>query len=245
VKKLSKGMQCYNCDNCNKEFFRFKSQVRGKTKSCSKECSSKALASSGILTGENNPNYRHGKHCIESLCQCGNEKDYRATKCAICSHKGFPKRVEYGTNDSDILEASKSLTSYIEIAEGLGVSRQRVSEVLKENNVDISHFVACRDRPSSFENVFKLRTSGKRSQLPRQHILRYELIDYRCSGCGIFDEWNGSPIVLELDHINGNSLDDRFENLRILCPNCHSQTTTYRGRNATKLKRNARSSSTS
>lgn len=43
--------------------------------------------------------------------------------------------------------------------------------------------------------------------------------------------WNGMPIPLELDHINGINTDHRLENLQILCPNCHAQTSNYRGRN--------------
>lgn len=49
---------------------------------------------------------------------------------------------------------------------------------------------------------------------------------YRCAWCGL-DEWRGSRLVLQLDHINGVSNDHRLENLRLLCPNCHSQTDTY------------------
>jgi len=47
--------------------------------------------------------------------------------------------------------------------------------------------------------------------------------------CGL-TEWNNKPISLELDHINGINNDNRLENLRIICPNCHAQTPTYRGR---------------
>lgn len=48
----------------------------------------------------------------------------------------------------------------------------------------------------------------------------------RCEECGL-TEWNGEKISLHLDHVNGDNLDNRIENLRILCPNCHSQTETY------------------
>lgn len=44
-------------------------------------------------------------------------------------------------------------------------------------------------------------------------------------------EWNEEPIPLELDHVNGRRDDNRLDNLRIVCPNCHAQTSTYRGRN--------------
>ncbi|MEA3056309.1 MAG: hypothetical protein QOD30_1741 [Actinomycetota bacterium] len=52
----------------------------------------------------------------------------------------------------------------------------------------------------------------------------------RCQHCGRA-QWRCRPIPLELDHVNGDPTDNRFENLRVLCPNCHALTDTYCGRN--------------
>jgi hypothetical protein len=54
-----------------------------------------------------------------------------------------------------------------------------------------------------------------------------------CEICGISD-WNDKPLECELDHIDGNSSNHKLENLRILCPNCHSQTITFRAKNIKK-----------
>jgi hypothetical protein len=61
-------------------------------------------------------------------------------------------------------------------------------------------------------------------------LLREGILEYKCYLCGL-TEWNGKPIMLQLDHINGVHLDHRIQNLRLLCPNCHSQTETFAGRN--------------
>jgi len=53
---------------------------------------------------------------------------------------------------------------------------------------------------------------------------------YKCSICKL-EKWIGQPISLEIDHIDGNNQNWKRENLRLLCPNCHAQTPTYRGRN--------------
>ena len=62
-------------------------------------------------------------------------------------------------------------------------------------------------------------------------ISEYDLLPPNCSECGIFPKWNGLPLAIHTDHINGVNTDNRLENLRRLCPNCHSQTATYSGRN--------------
>lgn len=70
------------------------------------------------------------------------------------------------------------------------------------------------------------------SELLRKYLHHYKLKEYVCSNdkCNITD-WHGEHLTLELDHINGKRGDNRLENLRWLCPNCHSQTPTFRGYN--------------
>jgi hypothetical protein len=64
----------------------------------------------------------------------------------------------------------------------------------------------------------------------KNRLLAEGIKNAQCECCGI-TEWNGKLAPIELDHINGNHHDNRLENLRILCPNCHAQTNTYRGKN--------------
>lgn len=62
------------------------------------------------------------------------------------------------------------------------------------------------------------------------YIINKNLISYICSECGNDDKYNGKPLTLYLDHIDGNPVNNVLENLRFLCPNCHSQTDTYAGK---------------
>jgi len=67
----------------------------------------------------------------------------------------------------------------------------------------------------------------------RKTVINENLIPYECNECDITD-WKGKKLSLHLDHINGCNGDNRIENLRFLCPNCHSLTETYTGRNKVK-----------
>jgi len=76
-------------------------------------------------------------------------------------------------------------------------------------------------------------TYQNRSSLKRR-LVNEGVLKYRCEECGI-KEWNNKPISLQLEHKNGVNNDNRLGNLSLLCPNCHSQTTTFAGGN-TKIK---------
>jgi len=69
----------------------------------------------------------------------------------------------------------------------------------------------------------------------KRRLLKENKIKNECSICGL-SEWNLKPLTLVLDHINGINNDDRTENLRLLCPNCNSQTSTFCGRNIKKKR---------
>lgn len=103
----------------------------------------------------------------------------------------------------------------------------------------ITSFVGREIRPQlSNEVVFvKNSTYSNRTSLKKR---LYKLgFKEECSECGTGNEWNGKPITLQLDHINGIHDDNRLENLRIICPNCHSQTETFAGRTKGPVKTKA------
>lgn len=62
-----------------------------------------------------------------------------------------------------------------------------------------------------------------------------KITEYKCQVCNL-SEWNNKPLTLEVDHTDGNNQNHELSNLRYLCPNCHSQTETWRGRNIKKSK---------
>jgi Zn finger protein HypA/HybF involved in hydrogenase expression len=90
---------------------------------------------------------------------------------------------------------------------------------------------------SKYKYIALCENSNIHRGVLRNKIIKEGLILYKCSECGIINEWNGKKLVLELDHISGDSSDNRIENLRFLCPNCHSQTPTFKGRNKPKSEK--------
>jgi 5-methylcytosine-specific restriction endonuclease McrA len=90
---------------------------------------------------------------------------------------------------------------------------------------------------TTIEDVFRENSLYNRSNL-RARVIKEKLINYKCAICGIDGYWNYNKLTLQIDHINGNGTDHRIENLRFLCPNCHSQTETFGARNYKANKKN-------
>jgi 5-methylcytosine-specific restriction endonuclease McrA len=81
----------------------------------------------------------------------------------------------------------------------------------------------------------QLLSSGKSRYNIKHRLIQAGLLRNRCDECGL-SEWRDCPLVSHIDHINGVKNDHRLENLRMLCPNCHSQTETYSGHNAKRRR---------
>lgn len=84
------------------------------------------------------------------------------------------------------------------------------------------------------EDIFVVNGTFDRRVLKRRLFARGR--KEQCEECGLENQWQGKAISLQLDHINGIPNDNRLENLRFLCPNCHSQTETFAGRKTIKAK---------
>lgn len=102
-------------------------------------------------------------------------------------------------------------------------------EVLKKNHYKKLQEIRSKDQRSDLD-LFK-ENSEYATYSIKKRIIKRQLIKYECEKCKNKGKWQGEDLGLQLDHINGKSNDHRLENLRFLCPNCHSQTPTFASRN--------------
>jgi Zn finger protein HypA/HybF involved in hydrogenase expression len=116
---------------------------------------------------------------------------------------------------------------------------------LDEDNIDYSHIAEGKyhNLGRNFSNLEKtplLDVLTKNSKYSRgrlkRRLISENILENKCSNCGIGNSWQGNPLTLQLDHINGVSDDNTLSNLRLLCPNCHSQTETFAGKSTKRKK---------
>jgi hypothetical protein len=150
-------------------------------------------------------------------------------------------RQEYG--DADIRRAVAESYTMANVLRLLGLlprggNYATIRRAFVRLGLDTSHFKGqawskgLSRPPANMVPLDQVLVEGRPTQSNdlRMRLLAAGLKDARCEVCGL-SEWNGKRIPLELDHVNGRRDDNRIENLRLVCPNCHAQTPTYRGRN--------------
>lgn len=130
-----------------------------------------------------------------------------------------------------ILQKLKSKVTINALRNETGLGVNILKRILKENNIPYISNQNHKGRVAvSFADTFTTNSKSSNSKIVNC-IKQHNLIPYdKCYKCGL-DSWIDGKLVLELDHINGNNTDNQLENLQFLCPNCHSQTPTYKGRN--------------
>jgi hypothetical protein len=148
--------------------------------------------------------------------------------------------------DEQLIEAVKTSVSVRQCVlkcglKETGINSQNIKLHIKRLNLDTSHFLGKGAGKGATHNYTKRCTveemmveNGKRkdASVIKKYLIDKKIWEYRCIECKLSD-WQNKPISLHIDHINGNPADNRIENLRLLCPNCHSQTSTYCSKNKT------------
>ena len=147
----------------------------------------------------------------------------------------------------ELIELTKQSISYSDMLRKLKLStngstnHRTLKSYLEKHSISTKHFTLSipNKRPNNVYTLNEILIEN--STYTNRHSLKKRLItegyfEYKCNICTI-SNWNNTPISLQLDHINGVHNDNRIENLRLLCPNCHSQTATYAGKNTSKNKK--------
>lgn len=133
----------------------------------------------------------------------------------------------------DLQQAVDKAECFTDVLRTLGVlprgdNHQTVRKHIKKHKINISHLQYKPRRGGVIvadEEVFTQKSKVASAVVKRRYLkLRKDL---KCDNCSILPKWNGKPLVLQLDHIDGDSTNNQLINLRLLCPNCHSQTETW------------------
>ena len=160
------------------------------------------------------------------------------------------KRMARQRTKEEFEKAAKQAFSIAGMCRNLGLkpcggNYRLMHNAIEKHNIDTEHFrgkgwnIGLVFRPNKTKHISEILTqySTYQSYKLKNRLLLEGLKQHICECCGN-TTWNGKKIPLELHHINGNNRDNRLENLKLLCPNCHALTDSYRGKNnGSKKKR--------
>lgn len=145
----------------------------------------------------------------------------------------------YQVSDDDFRQIIANNFSYSDCLRALGLgtrggsSTDTLKRRINELQCSTAHFSLQKSgayQKHSLDDILIEHSSYANIASLKRRLINENVLPYKCAICGL-TEWQGKPIVLQLDHINGVHDDHRINNLRFLCPNCHSQTETYAGKN--------------
>ena len=142
-------------------------------------------------------------------------------------------------NQQQLIDSVNNNKSIVQVLKDLGYKVnggsvwRRVKKEIEELNLDTSHFDKGVSKKAKYnlEDILIENSTFSNVCHLKNKLVNNNLLEYKCQICSNTGEWLGNPMTLQLDHINGVRDDNRIENLRFLCPNCHSQTDTFAGRN--------------
>ena len=140
-----------------------------------------------------------------------------------------------------IVENAPDCTSYSQLAVAIGRNPigstiTNLKKYCERHNIDVSHFkgqgwnrggAALNKKSADEVLVLREKNSTRLKAKQLRRALTERGVPEKCAECGQGSEWNGKPLQLQIDHISGEYWDNRIENLRYLCPNCHTQTPTH------------------
>lgn len=137
------------------------------------------------------------------------------------------RKYSYGELNEAVLKSTSlsGVIKYLKLNKSSG-TYIKLKKELDRLNIDPKFIKRSRNtKPYKSEEIFCENSTYDRTTL-RNKIIKENILEYKCQSCCI-ENWNNKKISLQLDHINGIRNDNRIENLRFLCPNCHSQTETW------------------
>lgn len=143
-------------------------------------------------------------------------------------------------SDEEFQQIVVNSNSYAECCRKIGLcdkgryGTDLVRERCIQLNLSTAHF-NCKGHSNTkkytLDEILCENSSYKNISTLKLRLINENKLKYECAICGNPGVWNNKPLTLQLDHINGQHLDHRLENLRFICPNCHSQTETFSGKN--------------